>query len=435
MRPVTSRRLTTWAALTLWLLAGAAGAAWADAPAPRVLTLAEALDIAARNNTEIRKARETKIANEGRYVQERSAALPRFTATAAASRDVSDPEADFGQAYRTDSLLGKVGVTQALYTWGRIPSAIRIAGLGLAVWEDDLAAARQAAVRDVTAAFYDVLLAKARVDIAARGLEQKERHLDEARKRLAAGTATDFDVLAAEVDVRNASPAVISSGNGERMARERLRFLIGAEEEVDVSGSLEGLAASAPAYDEVLAAALARRPELAQVARGIAIGEELVRLYAAGTKPRLDLQADLGWMDLETGGAGASGETWSASLVFSYPFFDGGQTRGRVAQARSDVASMRLDEHRLRETITLQVRESLNAVREAAETIDAVTGLVSQAERLLAMAEEGFRFGVKTKLEVDDAALNLFTARVNLARARRDQAVALVSLRWVMGGL
>ena len=51
------------------------------------------------------------------------------------------------------------------------------------------------------------------------------------------------------------------------------------------------------------------------------------------------------------------------------------------------------------------------------------------------MANKGFEYGVKTKLEVDDAQLNLSQARASLARARRDYLSSLVTLRWVMGVL
>ena len=56
-----------------------------------------------------------------------------------------------------------------------------------------------------------------------------------------------------------------------------------------------------------------------------------------------------------------------------------------------------------------------------------------QAQRLLQMAEKGFEYGVKTRLEVDDAQTNLLRAQSNLARAHRDYLVASVNLQWAMG--
>jgi HAE1 family hydrophobic/amphiphilic exporter-1 len=50
-----------------------------------------------------------------------------------------------------------------------------------------------------------------------------------------------------------------------------------------------------------------------------------------------------------------------------------------------------------------------------------------------AMAESGYTFGVKIRLEVEDAELNLLQARSNLARAKRDFLVAITGLERVQG--
>ena len=85
--------------------------------------------------------------------------------------------------------------------------------------------------------FDDVLLAKELYALAVQNLDQKTRHLDEARRKFAAGVATDYDVLAAEVAVENARPDVIRRENLIRTSREKLRFLLGIEgQEVDVRG-------------------------------------------------------------------------------------------------------------------------------------------------------------------------------------------------------
>ena len=49
------------------------------------------------------------------------------------------------------------------------------------------------------------------------------------------------------------------------------------------------------------------------------------------------------------------------------------------------------------------------------------------------MAEKGYELGVKIRLEVEDAELNLIQAKSNLSRARRDYIVARINLDWAMG--
>ena len=97
------------------------------------------------------------------------------------------------------------------------------------------------------------------------------------------------------------------------------------------------------------------------------------------------------------------------------PIFDGWRTKGLVAQARSNRASLDIDALKLREAIALEVRTAVDSAREAAELLTALGGPVKQAERLLALAEKGFELGVKTRLDVQDAELNLQAAQANLA--------------------
>lgn len=412
----------------------------AQAAEPRTLTLEQALSIAMEKNRDIEKAREYARYVQGRYVEERAAALPQLAlnGSAAFSRDDSQGALFGGQSFRQDTRTLDLTLSQPLFTWGKIGAAIRAAGVGLKTADEQLRLYRQAVFRDVTAAFCDVLLSREIHSQAVENLSQKRRHLDEAQRRFAAGTATDYDVLAAGVSVENARPEVIRTENAIRTARERLRFLLALEgEDVDAAGSLEIVPQQPKEYAEALALALKRRPELADLKLRIGIYDELVTIAAADDKPRLDLKGSAGWRWLDVNGSRpgreGNGAAWSAGVYLSFPFFDGLRTRGRVAQARSDVRSRQIEYARLADAVALDVRDSGNAVKESAEIVQALSGTVRQAVQLLQMAEKGYEYGVKIRLEVDDAQLNLLQARSNLARAQRDHRVALVTYDWSMG--
>jgi hypothetical protein len=62
----------------------------------RVLTLEEALRIAAEQNKDILKAKEYRKKVLGRYVEEKAAALPQFAATSSLSRDSDNSQKAFG---------------------------------------------------------------------------------------------------------------------------------------------------------------------------------------------------------------------------------------------------------------------------------------------------------------------------------------------------
>jgi HAE1 family hydrophobic/amphiphilic exporter-1 len=398
------------------------------------MSLEEALAVASENNRDIRTAREFRNKVTGRYVEERAAVLPQVTLSAGASRGWDESQQAFGLPPDNRTVTAQAGLSQVLFTWGQIGAAIRAAKVGVATADDQLRVFRQAVFRDVSAAFYDVLLVKELHAIAVVAKEQRERHLDEARRRFAAGTATDYDVLVAEVALENARPEVIRTENAVRIARERLRFLLAKEDrEVDARGSLAVRAGDYPVYEESLKVARGNRPEISDVRHRAEVARELVTIARAGDKPRLDFRAGLGWTEVESGPVDADGKAWSAGLFASWPLFDGFRARGRVAQAESDLAALRIEEARLADSVALQVRNAVHAVREAGEIANGLSGTVAQAERLLKMAEKGYEYGVKTKLDVDDAQANLSQARGNLARAHRDYLVSLVNLDHAKG--
>lgn len=418
----------------LMLLPAVAGA--------KTLTLDQVISIAMEKNRDIEKAREYAIYVQGKYVEERAAALPQLSlnGTVLLSKDESQQIAGF-PVQRQFGRAVDLTLSQPLYTWGKLNAAIRAAEVGLKTADEQLRLYRQAAYRDVTVAYYDILLAKDQQRLAQENQAQKQRHLDEATRKFSAGVATDYDVLAAEVASENTVPEVIRSENNVRMARERLRFLLAlGAEEVDVKGALEAPTKDRPLpsnYDEAVLIAGKRRPELSDLRLRIGIYDELVTIANAENKPRLDFKGSAGWhwasLNDPAPALEADGAAWNVGFYLTFPFFDGLRTSGKVVQARSDLKTKQIEEAKLLDAIALEVRQAEFSWVEAAKIFTALTGTVKQAERLVQMAEKGYEFGVKIRLEVDDAQLNLLQAKSNLAKAQRDYRVAQVNYLWAIG--
>jgi HAE1 family hydrophobic/amphiphilic exporter-1 len=301
--------------------------------------------------------------------------------------------------------------------------------------KEQLRLTQQAVRRDVTAGFYSILLSKELLKLATENRLQKERHAAETKRRLEAGVVTDYDLLAAEVALQNATPAVIKAENSLKTARERLKFLLAIDEDFDAVGTLEPSIAPLPGYDDLLRSALAKRPELIDLGYRVGIYGELVKIASADDKPRLDLKAGAGWHQADMMNSRNDGTAWNVGLHLTFPFFDGMRTSGRVEQARSDLNTKEIERKKLVDNIRLEARTALNELQEAGEILSAVSGTVTQAKRLLEMAEKGYEFGVKIRLEVDDAQTNLLQAQINRAKAASDYLVARVNLEWTMGVL
>lgn len=409
-----------------------ATAAHAD---PRILTLEQALSIGLEKSYDVARAGEYARNVQGRYLEERSAALPQLSLSSSyrASEDRGVPGKLGGGVKQYDTALG-VTVSQPLYTWGKIGAAIKAAEIGLQTSDEQMRLARQSTRRDVTVAFMNLLLAKELLKVANEELDQKKRHLDESRNRFAAGVATDYDVLAAEVAVENSVPSLIHAENYLKISRERLRFNLAVDYEVDARGELTPQVTPLPPFSHALKLALDRRPELKDLNLRIGIYGQLVEIASAENKPRVDMRVGGGWHQLESGNLRSSGADWNIGVYLSFPFFDGMKSDGKVMQAKSELASRDIEKQKLVDSIRLEVETALNELRESGEIYQALSGTVRQAEKLLNMAEKGFEFGVKIRLEVEDAQTNLLKARINRVRAATDYLIARANLEWATGG-
>ena len=397
----------------------------------RILTLGQALELAAVHNRAIARAVEFRNLVQGVYVAERAAALPQFTIKGTLARE-EDKALDTPAYDRREASLQ---LDQALFSWGEVQAGIRAAKIGLQTADERLRASRQEALRDTSAAFYDVLLARELNSVFTQNLAQKSRRLKEARERLAVGVATDYDVLVAEVAEANARPEVVRTENLIRSRRDRLRLVLGLDEPVDATGELAATLVDPPGYEEALAIARERRPELRDLRHRIGIAEELVTIARAGDKPRLDLTGSYGWKELDADSTDLDGEQWDLGLELSWPIFDGLRASGQVQQARSERDSLQIDELQLLDSVAVETREAIDRINVAIELVRALEGTVAQAQKLLDLAEKGFEYGVKIRLEVDDAELNLRQVQSSLALARRDYLVAEVDLARAMGVL
>jgi outer membrane protein TolC len=93
---------------------------------------------------------------------------------------------------------------------------------------------------DVTKAFYGVLLAKDSYKTLEAGLKLAEDVYEQTKKRFEVGLVSEFDVISAEVQVKNLQPTLMEIQNGIEQAKMFLKVLIGLEmtQDIDVIGSL-----------------------------------------------------------------------------------------------------------------------------------------------------------------------------------------------------
>ena len=183
--------------------------------------------------------------------------------------------------------------------------------------------------------------------------------------------------------------------------------------------------------DELVAQALARRPDLA--ARGRRV--EALRLFAQEPMnrwfPVLAAAGEYRWQN-ETIVTGRT-TNWFVAATLTWSVFDG---LGRYADARERKDNADAADLSRRQ----KVRQAEVEVRTALAQIDSAHAAVRQARVAAASARKNadetaelYRQGLSTALAAADASIRLFEAEAALVRERVSLAIATLSLRSALG--
>ncbi len=416
----------------------AAPAAAADPPAilaGPALTLAEVI-ARAITNARSRIAADRTQAERLRLAVARGLLLPRVDgfATYEHSRDYA-PASGVGSARGPDDEW-RVGVRleQPLFDF----SARRL--YDRAVARVDELDAQRLQVEESQAllaaeAWVDLARATALVDARADDRDLANRFAELAQLQVDAGVAEPLDALRAATTRSEAEGIYLQAVQLQRRAAVQVLRAIDQPQ----SGVLPRPQGDLPAPPEPLAdmselmrEAVASRPEMAESAAALAAVEAELAAIRQARLPRVALVGEAGVRGSELED---TGETWRVGLDLRVPIVDGFSFGSRVDATRLDVLRLRLQRDDTLAAIAAAVQTS---VHDLASTVSraavAAQGLELGREELR-LAEERFRVGVASNLELVTAQRALARARGDDIAARHDRALAAVRLAASLGRL
>jgi len=322
---------------------------------------------------------------------------------------------------------------QTLFSF-KIGAAIKAARLARKLGDEDVRRARQSVALEAVRAYNQYLLSLEKVKVAQKVVRYKERQLETAKNRYAAGVATVLEVLRSNVDLENQRTQLLTLSGESDLARASLNAVmlrpVGLAIEATDTLTFQPLELE---LDDVVAAAWRDRPEAQAIALSERIYGHLVDVARSEARPSLDFYGQWGYSVRQPRNFGDSDYTrWSAGITLAVPLFDGGRTRGKVAQARAQHDKTALDKQQLENQIRLEAQAALDALRVARSVLGAAELNLAQAQRALDMTDANARAGAATFLDVLDAQAALTQADSQRLFALYVHANARAAVRYVM---
>jgi outer membrane protein TolC len=425
--------------ITAWAVMLAFGSA---ASAQLNLTLDDAIALGLKNDEKYLIAKEELERASGQIREAWAAALPRVDFTGRYTRNIEIPEIPvelpeamggkqvFKMGTDHSYSLGVV-LKQPLYLGGKVGGALTVARYYASYAEHGLKQVEHDIVYEIKEAFFLTKLASDRVGIFEDAVQSAELNLDNVRRFHQQGMASDFDLLRAEVELANLRPQLIRAKNDSDIAEINLKNRLGLppDEEIHLSYRFDPSDLDEePDLESGLAHALRSHPAVVQQQYAVKSYDKAIGITKADRLPQLRLESSFEYVNQTNEFKPPSDswtKGWSASLILSFPIFDGMEVSGRVKQAKADYNQARYSARQIEENVLLAVRSAYAAWEQAAASLRSQEKTIAQAEEGLRIANLRYRNGVGTQLEVLNAQTANTQAKVNYISAVYDYELAI----------
>ncbi|MFQ3593338.1 MAG: TolC family protein [Gemmataceae bacterium] len=326
------------------------------------------------------------------------------------------PQLDIGVSYPID-----------WFVFGKRAAAMQAASLGVRVSEAEYADLVRQRVLEASTTYYDVLEAKALLELAQQDAANFKRVEEITRRAVEGGGRPQVELGRIRLDRLRAEQSVRDAENNLVAAKARLRALMGKTDTdplFDVAGSLEEVSISEiPALEEAFLVATQNRPDIEALRRRIdQANASLVSERRQGL-PSITPQAGLTRQFQRKAIGFPDASSWGVGLEMSVPLFDRNQGN------RLRAASVAVQQHYELQAGLVELRSEVIQADKELRTVQANAKAVAEEQLKLAAEvrdslNKAYEAGGRPLIDVLDAQRNyretyrlFIESRANLGRA------------------
>lgn len=258
------------------------------------------------------------------------------------------------------------------------------------------------------------------------------------KARLAAGVATALDVSRSEALRASAESAIPQVEAAIKQTIHRLSVLTGVSPEA-LTSELEPTAPIPAAPAQVIVGLpselLLRRPDVRQAERRLASSTALVGVATADLYPRISLTGAFGLDSLSSADfLKWQSRAWALGPSIRWPIFAGGRIKAQIA-VQDAQAEQALAAYEKSVLLALEdVENALVAYLREGDRRRSLEEAVAANRRSVDLAEDLYKKGLTSFIDVLDAQRALYLTETDLARSQADVTLDLVALYKALGG-
>ena len=292
-------------------------------------------------------------------------------------------------------------------------------------------------VNQVNKAYYALMLAISSKEVIKQNYDIALYTAEVYRKQFEQGTASEYDVLRSEVQVKNIEPSLLDADIAVRQCQLSLNVLMGIDDALDFYPTVSMEDMQKDMYGYILETkSLAGNSSL----RSLELQEKMARQNVAMKKlswlPTLGLSFNVNWLSLSNGPMFKDVEFSpysSLGVSLSLPIFSGGTKWYQLKQAQVQRAELELQKENLVNSLNMQVDLALDNINRQVKQIDSSKEGVRQAKKAHDIMLKSFQIGAASYLELRDSELADTSAQLSYLQSIYNYLVSASELDLLLG--
>jgi outer membrane protein len=293
-------------------------------------------------------------------------------------------------------------------------------------------------VSEVKKAFFSHLLARSSHEVLQMSILNAQKNLENSKNFYNQGIVAEYDVIRAEVQVRNLNPMLIQTENAVNLSAIKLKILLGIDVDIEIEaeGKLIDFESDYLNYKPLANFTVDQNTNLLQLDLQ---QFKLNKQYELLKTNRLPTLAAFGNYQYQSQANDFNfGEyqwvkTTMVGLQLQVPIFQGFTKRQREQQVMVGIDQLKIQRDDLNKNLTLMAKNAIMNMQRASEQIDLNKEGIALADRGYNIAQTRYRTGTGTIFELNDAEDALRQAKQNYNQSLYDYLQAKVEYETIIG--
>jgi outer membrane protein len=348
--------------------------------------------------------------------------------------ELSIPNMGTFQLFPANNYAASVNVRQTVYDFGRTRESINLENENKLLSEQTLEQAKQKMSMMAVGNYFTLLFLQTAIKIKDEQLAALNEHLDYVRKKMATGSATEYEVLTTQVRISEIESQKVELMASISSQQAFLNALLGNDQHYnpvvknDLSINIPAIQA-----DSLQSYAFKNRDEVLINQKRASMAELRYNMTQLVNKPIVSFIASGGAKNGYVPELAKIKANYVVGLGLRIPIYDGSKSKYNGLQAKSVMNTVSYESENTKRTISDELREAEAYMDASSKKLVQYELQLKQALKAYSLAQTSFSSGSITNLDLLDANTSVSQSRLLLLKARIDYAASIYKLKAAVG--